>query len=212
MSRQHSPIPTQLHFEGHFTSDVPREVREALRIDCLEYLDLSVAGRLVFRSTDPPSIIQVVASVSTWAVVFKLVAVAFMTQLAKNAADDFWKNKSQVATVLKRKSIAPLQHVSTAVAKALRRSPEKTRLELTIELSAHHQAKLVLSSVDRESIAIAIALIAIHAEQLSVFIARESASERGVTGDPVLEIADDGSIIVKWSDRVDIKRHKKTLR
>jgi hypothetical protein len=121
-------ITDDLFRRSQSSLDLERDLRESeLSLDLERDLEglLSLTDRRLtaLRSAEPPSWIKIFAEVAEWVTPFKVVATVFVSQLAKNAADDLWKNKAAIAAALRNASAAPLRKLAAA----LLRAKEKAR-------------------------------------------------------------------------------------
>jgi hypothetical protein len=71
-------------------------------------------GGLGFRAGEPTSAAHVVADVLTWTSILKVAAGLFLSQLAKNAADEVWEKKGDILKVLGTEAARPLRLLAKA--------------------------------------------------------------------------------------------------
>ncbi|MBK7228472.1 MAG: hypothetical protein IPH97_06340 [Ignavibacteriales bacterium] len=64
---------------------------------------------LYLRSTDPPSVIQIVASVIEWLDLYKVVSIVFISTITKEAAKELYQNKSKILKALGQATAKPLK-------------------------------------------------------------------------------------------------------
>lgn len=71
-------------------------------------------GGLGFRTGEPTSAAHVVADVLTWTSILKVAAGLFLSQLAKNAADEVWEKKEALLKALGAEAARPLRLLARA--------------------------------------------------------------------------------------------------
>lgn len=99
------------------TADIPSSVRQQLCTDLNEVHLWPELSEFNVKAAEGPSFIQLVAEVFQWITPLRAAATIFLGQLAKNAADDVWKHKHEIASALKKTAVAPLQKLVTAVSR-----------------------------------------------------------------------------------------------
>jgi hypothetical protein len=89
---------------------------------------------LSLNSVDPPTFIQLVADAATWHLVLKAAVTIFLSEIAKSAASDVWKNKAVIGKALSNVLTAPIRKIASALRDAKTKSRDSTQISIGIPL------------------------------------------------------------------------------
>ena len=123
----------------------------------------------------------------------------FLSQLAKNAADDVWKNKARITAALTDTAVAPLRRVAAALARARQMSPGPPSVTIGLGLpDDSHGTAVTWTPDDVEESAWVLACFAQHATAIEAFVRKEMEAGRLGRGGVRLLLQRDGSFDVIW--------------
>ena len=163
----------------------------------------------VFKAADGPSSFQLVADFITWSTVFKAAATVFLSQflsqLAKNAADDLWKHKAELAAKLRELVVQPLRFLSSTIAGLNRQLVGRQKI-IQIRLpipDIYWGTVLRIDSADEVEVAWLLAHFILKVEAIHETVAK--LIDEGHSGSPYFELrlTPTGEWVVAWRDDAD---------
>jgi hypothetical protein len=158
----------------------------------------------VFKAAEGPSSFQLVADFITWSTVFKVAATAFLSQLAKNAADDLWQHKAELAAKLREKLVQPLHFLSSTIAGLNRQlASRRKNIQIGLPSDACWGTVVRIDSADEVEVAWMLAHFILQAEAIYRTVAKLTAE--GHSGNPYFELhlTPVGEWAVTWRDDAD---------
>lgn len=183
------------------TSDISESITDELRQDCGPDLEIRSRSSLAPMSVDAPSFIKLVAESVEWSLVFKLAATAFLAQLAKNAADDWWKNKAAITKALAKASVMPIRKLITALRRAKSKSLASTYVAIAIPFpNEHYGTEMFVPTDSAEEAAVAVALFVEQLAPIESAVRREIDAGRSFMVRVHVVPQKDGCVVLKWID------------
>ena len=175
-----------------------------------EHLSLGQPQPFIRRSADPTliSFIQLVGDAAAW---LPLAAastffVSYLSTLGKHAGD---ATRDGIASLFKRKEVKPLADVATTLATAANKADGEVVIVVGLNIPNYNFGTVVIiKNGNPADVAYNLAAFVIHAEELSKTMLAEVAAGRAPLGPAVVEVQDDGSLLVKWHSQADFKEHK----
>ena len=190
-------ITDDLFRESQLTLDLERDL-EGL-------LPLTDRRLTALRSADPPSWIKIFADVAEWVTPFKVIATVFLSQLAKNAADDLWKNKAAIAAALRNASATPLRKLTAALLRAKAQARPSTDVVVGLPIpDEYFGTALLVPTSSIEDAAVTLAVFVSRVEEIDAAIREANAEGNGPAASVRIVIRPDGSVTLRW-------QHHKTL-
>ncbi len=202
------------------TLDIPSSaVEEAVQV--FEKLGASVEHEvLLFRAVNEmSSFITVATELISWKLLLGTPLAVFISEIAKNAADDLYKNKKEIWAALKNKAAQPVAVVARCLTGLARSSTQDTRLLLVLLLPDDHlEAVLRVDVASEEEVAYTLAIFVHKVEAVCRVLKEELLAKDESVGEsrPVrrvyLELLRDGSLKMKWPSDADHKQHELIIR
>lgn len=132
----------------------------------------------------------------------------YFTTLAKHAGDATW---NKLASLKQSKEVKPLVDVASTLTNAEKGFDGKVNIIIGINLPDDVFGTVFnIQSTDVEGVLHELAFFIVHVEELSAVMQREIEEGRVPLGAAIVNIQDDGSLLVRWRGRNDSKKH--TLR
>ena len=129
----------------------------------------------------------------------------YFTTLAKHAGDATW---NKLASLKESKEVKPLVDVASTLTMAAKRVDGKAKIIIGINIPDNNfGTELSIQPTNIEGVIYGLASFIVHVEELSVAMQREIEAGREPLGPANIEIQDDGSLVVKWIGRNDLKEH-----
>ena len=177
----------------------------AIRAELSEYLKVGEPRFIIMKSVDPPSFLQLLGDVSAW-VPLTAAATVYLLTLVKRAADATW---NRLASRFGSNEIKPL----VAVAKTLAAAADSVDGEVAIVMGLnipddHFGTAISIKSGDPEEVARVLASFIVHVEQISKAMKVEVEAGRTPLGRAIIELQDDGSLLIRWVAQTDFSRHE----
>jgi Uma2 family endonuclease len=189
--------PTELFV----TADIPPSVQEQISSEIGQVLPIHERHVMEFRSTDGPSFVQLVADAVQWITPLKAAAIVFLSQLAKNAADEVWKNKAHLYRILKDTSVDPLYRLVRALAQAKREVSTHTRVVIGLPIPQEYLGTLLaLETVDEVELAWTIANFVDKVDKINNRLQQELEGGHEPLSIVKLIIQPDGSFVARWEE------------
>lgn len=184
------------------TLEVPQEAREVLKAEAAPLLSIVDVHELVLLSADIHSFIKVLADALDWTLPFKAAAGVFLSQLAKNMADDLWKNRVEITKALGSAAAFPIRKLIGAIEKAREISGELTTFAVGVPVpDDHFGATVTLPGNSTESSAVTFAIFVHHAQEIERTLHQYISAGRGIVGPVRVRPEPDGSVVLVWMDR-----------
>lgn len=147
---------------------------------------------------DTPSFVTVLSDILSWQTMLAVPATVFISQLAKNAADDVYKNKKKIAEVLSQTAVKPLRRISAALRKAAGSSSRNFVVQIGLPLPDDFRGTtLVLGGESEEQVAVELAFFVLNVEAIQGAV-KDQVLAGGVFGGVVVERTEGGSYVLKW--------------
>lgn len=145
-----------------------------------------------------PHFVEVLLDALTWKAFLGVPATAFLTQLAKNAADDVWKNKEKIRKILRDAAFSTLADVSFAIA-AANEKIGSGGISLALPCQDHFwSARTSVQLSTPEEISIVLTRFVASAEKIQTLVERERATYP-LYSEVRIEIDAGGKILVWWN-------------
>jgi len=202
-----------LGFRAEVTIVAILETTEDISQETKQNLEASLRGLVTFedqrithlRSTEPPSWLKVFADVAEWISPLKVIATVFFSQLAKNAADDLWKNKARIAVLLRETAALPLRKFAEALSEAKRGSQANTDIVVGLPIpDDHFGTALIVPTETIEDAAAALAVFVCHAEEIDATVRAAIEGGEGPASSVRILLRPNGQVLLRW-------QHQKTL-
>lgn len=154
------------------TFDVPARARKAFQAEVASLVEIDPSGVVMKDADGGPALIELLGQAVEWVTPFKIVATVFLSQLAKEAATDAWKNKAKMATLLAQAGCAPLRRFAEALASLRQSSRRAPRVSLGLSVTGiYFGAAFYFDDMSTEEAALAIACLGTYGERLEAFSA-----------------------------------------
>lgn len=184
------------------TSDIPSGVRTTLYADWRPFGGLEHTSEVMLKSAEAPSLIQIIGDVSQWLTPFKVAATVFLSQLAKEAATDIYKNKQKIGLALANAASTPLRLVSAALKKAREKSPRRPGLVVGLPLPDEcFGIILLLPDASEEEIALRMARFIVRVERIENIIGGEISGGHPPFHNVQVIPLETGGFLVSWIDQ-----------
>jgi hypothetical protein len=186
-----------------FVSEAPSEELAFVEAELQGlFPDLDV-HRVGYKGAGGPAFLQLVADLLTWSTVIKAAATIFLSQIAKNAADEVWKHKAELAAKLQDVTLKPLRRLVGALIGAKQRlNAGNSRVQVALPVPDDYWATILrIESTDEVEAAWLVASFVIHAEAIQATV------EKLVSGGAVpldyfvVKVMNEGHICVEWIDQ-----------
>jgi len=165
------------------------------------------------KSAEPQSAIQIVGSIIEWLDPFKVAMLAFIAELSKETAKDVYKNKSKILKALGQAAVKPLKAFIDLIFRN-KDKIEKENTHLIISLNIPDEimgTNLHLKVSAEEELAWQFANFIIKLNKIEAFVLQAMKSDKPPFAPINIIVNDDGSIIVKYMDQVDLQLHEVTI-
>jgi hypothetical protein len=162
------------------------------------------------RSADPPSVIQIVGSVVEWLDLYKVVSIVFVSTITKEIAKDLYKNKGKILHALGQATVKPLKAFVDLIIRNKERI-DKEKIHLIFSLNIPDEimgTNLQLQGASEEELAWQFANFIIRLEKIEGELNNLISSAKPPLFPVSLLSQDDGSIIIKYMDKVDLELHE----
>jgi hypothetical protein len=196
---------------GGITND---DLLDQLKTDLQPIIEITNTRSVSFRSAEPHSLLQLLSNAIEWIHPLKVAATIFLSQLAKEAATDFWKNKKKIAMLLKDASVKPIKIFASSISKSLKTSKQhKTRFSVGLSIpDDYFGTALTFLEEDEEEIAWIISNFVIRAEQIENAVREEMSGVNKPLGRVFLTIQPDGGFLLQWMDGDKLERHERKIK
>ena len=194
------------------TSDIPQAPLETF---CHQVsaagIDAEVSeSRILLRSAEPPSWIQLFADSSWWVKGLGAFATLYVAELVKEAAKTTWQARAKAAHLATRTANNALGRFSKAILRLRAECPERTKLVLGLPVPEDYfGAQFELVGREEELLAAEIALFLRHLSALQSLLDRE-ALPGGVLGAVTIRLRDNGDLYVAWLNK-EFQLHEHVL-
>ena len=165
------------------------------------------------RAAEPQSVIQIVGSIIEWLDPFKVAVLAFIAELSKEAAKDVYKNKSEILKALGQATVKPLK----AFVELIFRNKDKIeneKIHIIVSLNIPDDylgTNLHLQISSEEELVWQFANFIIRLNKIEAFILQAMKSDKPPFAPISLIVNEDGTIIVKYMDSVDLQLQEVTI-
>lgn len=166
------------------------------------------------RAADPPSFIQLLADALEWSNILKLVATAYLSKIAAEAAKDTWANKAKVGIILADVTIRPLRILASSIAKTIRKGINHNfRLSIGLPIPDDYWGTcLWIDKGDEELVTWMIANFVVRSTTIEEFVKREMLGPNRPLAGFFVEILEDGAIKIVWKAESDFSIHEHIIR
>jgi hypothetical protein len=181
------------------SEDIPEAALDRLAAEWAAIGTFSTPERILMRSAEPPTIVQVVGGLLAWTTPLKLAAAAFTTSIGKHAGDDLWKNKAAIGKAIKLQSTQILYNASGALVNVGSSIPRPIQLAVGLNFpDPHFGSTFSLTPGSREDAAAKIAALVLKAERIQDLLADHEAKGAGPIGPVRLELEGSGDVEITW--------------
>lgn len=183
------------------TSDVSQATLQEFGRDLGPDFDFAVSdSRILLRSAEPPSWIQLFADAPWWIQGLGAYAALYVAELVKEAGKTTWKERAKLVPASFRTGNA-LGKLTHALLRLGGGADERTKLVLGLPVpDDYFGVRFELVGRGEDIVAAEIALFVRHLPALEVLLAREVIPQ-GVVGAVNVLVRDDGAIMVAWMSR-----------
>lgn len=194
------------------SKDIPPAARAALTDRLRDHFgsDPQITDAPLYRDGEASGLIRLIASALEWVTPFKAVALVFLGQLAKRAADDIWDSKALIFETLRQLSSSALTRLVAAIDEC-RRSTEVTP-HIVVGLpfpDPKHGTEISFRPNDEAEIAFFVAHFVAKVELIEAQLAESTVAGNRPAGRIDLTLdASDGSFTAAWWDPEELKHHK----
>ena len=165
------------------------------------------------RSAEPQTVLRIIGELIDWTLPLKLAATAFLTQLAKEAAKDFWKNKNKILEILKREPCSKLYESVRIIKRAISKSENQCNFIITLYYPEKYiETELVVKSEDEVEISWLLANFIANLDAISSAISEELRGENPPSQLIFLSIDESGLVTMKWMDSIKLDKHEKIIK
>jgi hypothetical protein len=153
-------------------------------------------------SADPPGFIRLLADAIEWTLPLKVASGVFLGQLAKNMADDLWKNKVDVAKAMGSAAAFPIRKLVGAFEKAWKISRKSTTFAVGVPVSDDDfGATVTVPMNSTEDSAVTLAIFVHHAQEIEHTLRQHLSAGQKIVGPVQVRPEPGGSVLLVWMDR-----------
>ncbi len=199
----------QIQFSGRYAAIIVDEFKE----DWDKIFSESKKVPFGMRSAEPQSVLQIIGELIDWTLPLKVAATAFLTQLAKEAAKDIWKNRKKVSEILQNETCSKLSESVKIIKRAISKSENQCSFIITLYYPAKYiETELVIKSEDEVEISWLLANFIANLDFIYNAIVEELKGENPPSQLIFLSIDETGSIIMKWMDSIKLEKHERIIK
>ena len=184
----------------------------AIRAALSPYFKVSGPRRVVLRSFDPPSIVELLGGVKAW----KLLAIpaaafttSFFVALGKRAANSAWDSASEWK---RNKDIKPLRDIATTLVETANRVGGEVTISFGLNIPDDYSGTVIETrSRDAMEVARVLATLVVHAQRIADIVQAEIERGHEPSGEVFVELARDGTVKIRWHARSDFKAHERLI-
>ena len=181
---------------------------QTIRIALGNYVKVGNPSKVLLRSADPPSIIELLGAVALW-VPLAAAAKAYLEQIAKRAGDATWDS---LASLFKGKEMNPIIDIATTLSTVVDEIDGEVKIVFGLNIPDEiFETTISANARDPAEVARALSSFVVHAELLSEFIHSEFEQGRKPLGPVIITLQDDGRLLLKWCDQTDFQVREKYL-
>ena len=178
---------------------------ETIQAELSEHLKVSEPKFLFFKAVDPPSVLKLLGDALSW-LPLKAAAAVYLSALAKRAADATWDG---LASLFNSNEVKPLADVAKTLATAADSVDGKVTIVVGLNIPDDHFGTAIsIKPGDPEEMVRVLASFIVHVEQISKAMRAEIETGRTPLGAAIIELQDDGSLLVSWVAQADFSRHE----
>ena len=187
------------------TEDIDSDALDALVADIKKMFGVdTTTHRIMLRSLEPPSWLQVVAEAPWWFQALGAGAAIYVAELLKGAA------KSTVRAISKRDDA--LSALASSLCEFRKKHPIRTKLMIGLPVLDEESGTLLTIRADAfDDVEHEIALFVHHLPELIELMESEELSKKAV-GMVQLMLVGEGNIEVRWTDHSTFEERRKILR
>jgi hypothetical protein len=195
------------------TSDVDRTELDRFRLSLLPELEIEVDDRVIFlKSAEPPSWIQFFAEAPWWIQMFGLYGSLYVAKIVEEAAKDTWKNKSILFSSVVG-STTKIWRLAHSYFELKSRISPRTKMVIGLPIpDDHFGIRYELTGENVEEISAEIALFVQYVPAILLLTETEGLTKGRVVGPMKLELNDNASLQVSWTNRDNFNRVERVLR
>ena len=192
-----------------FTPEDAESIRS--RLGC--HLPVGTTQRIHRASFDPPSLIQLLGAVEAWQIL-EIPALAFVTwfsiTIAKKAGEATWDRFSDQKN---NKDIEPLVAVVTTLVEATPRGDGEVHIGIGLNIPDNFYGTVIWTdSCDPIQVARNLSVLVVNAKKIARTAQAEIEHGNKPVGSFVIELENDGSMTIRWTDHADFKIRKTSIR
>jgi len=148
---------------------------------------------------ETPSFVTVLSDILSWKTMLGIPTTVFISQLARNAADDIYKNKTRIAEVLSQRATKPLKRISAALRKTVGTSPRKSVVRIGIPFPDDFLGTyMVLEVQSEEQVAVELAFFVVNIEAIQNTVKNEVLPNGEPRGGVIVQRKEYEAYILKW--------------
>ena len=160
-------------------------------------------SQFFFKSSDPPSWVQLVASLPWWGQLGAFGTSVVVSGYLKEAGSSIWKNQPAFAKLTSEK----LCLLASKVVTLQQMIPSNTKIKIAFPLqNEYFPAELILNDLTIDSVAFQIAALCYHQRAIEAFIG--SPEFNPATG-AWMELLNDGTIIFNWQQNRSLENRSR---
>ena len=193
------------------TADIPGAVRQQLLDAWQPLAELQEGSQVRHKTAELSSFVQIMGEALQWLSPLKVAATVFLSQLAKEAATEVYKNKARIAAALAAAAAAPLRRAAAALGRARSDSPQKPEIVVGLPIPDDYFGTALTFPVDtEEEIALLLAQFVVRVERIQQVIAGEVSDGHPPLGRVQVIPNGSGGFLLRWIDQ-KFEKHEQEI-
>ena len=179
------------------TSDVPDTVlRQVFLANGWEDLVDIDGDRVALMSAEPPSFVQLLATLEWWQGLASAAAGVVVTGYLEQAGINLWKNQRKIGSLISKR----LWSLADRIVNLQTLLPERTSVSIAFPSRDYHFPVLLLvRSLDIETVALQIATLVYYSGKIERFLQSNNINS---VMNPIINISEKGTLELHWRERV----------
>ncbi len=179
------------------TGKIQSKLNRSLSVDDFRYV--------AYRSAEPLSIIKLLGEAVEWAPL-TIPATIYLSTIAKRAGDATWE---MAKSLIQSDKVKPLVLVASTLAEIADKSHAKAQVAVGITFpDDNYVIEFPIKFDTSEEVIRNLSVFVLQSENLSNIMQAEIQEGRGPIGSAVAEIQEDGSLLVMWTRKNDLKKQE----
>lgn len=159
-----------------------------------------------FKSAEVPTYIQVLAELLTWKTILGVTVTAFLAKFAQQAAGDTYDLAKAATKYLATETGKKLQAIASAVFKASQEGKPQTYIAVGLPRpNTFFNTAWKFRAKNEEEVAVNMVIFALKAKAISAALETVVFKNDEPSAGVFLEIAHDGSVVLKWHDPITLE-------